>query len=233
MVRAVHTHQGRIEYELVQTQRQSLEIRLDGGGGVRLFAPRRAPLRSCDAFVIERAGWIREARERLRAYAGQHAQAHPLADGAEILYEGRPVVLHVSEAAKSRAWYDGTAVWVETADPSQLREQLKRFLTEQTRARVHELVGQYAPLIGRQPGRIAIRDQRTRWGSCSSQHNLNFNYKLIMAPPEALLYVVVHELCHLYEFNHSQRFWARVRAHQGDYETWKKWLKQNGQMLGV
>ena len=80
---------------------------------------------------------------------------------------------------------------------------------------------------------MAIRDQKSRWGSCSQKGNVNFNWKLVMAPPPALDYVVVHELCHLYEFNHSPRFWALVARHVPDYEVWKKWLKAHGKELGV
>ena len=79
---------------------------------------------------------------------------------------------------------------------------------ERFRERLAERLERYIPLVGRAPNRVAVRQQKTRWGSCSSQHNLNFNWMLIMAPPEALDYVVIHELCHLYEFNHSPAFWA-------------------------
>ena len=80
---------------------------------------------------------------------------------------------------------------------------------------------------------VHSRDQRSRWGSCSSKHNLNFNWKLILAPPQALDYVVVHELCHLHEFNHSPRFWRLVESQMPDYEAWKKWLKIHGSELGI
>ena len=83
----------------------------------------------------------------------------------------------------------------------------------------------YAPLVGVRAQRVTVRSQRTKWGSCSSQGNVNFNWKLIMAPPEALDYVVIHELCHLYEFNHSPKFWARVARYQPDYALWRDFLR--------
>ncbi|MDO5134770.1 MAG: SprT family zinc-dependent metalloprotease [Eubacteriales bacterium] len=79
--------------------------------------------------------------------------------------------------------------------------------------------------------RITIREQRTRWGSCSSNQNLNFNWKLILAPMEVLDYVVVHELCHLKEMNHSPAYWREVEKILPDYERQKDWLKQNGWKL--
>ena len=89
----------------------------------------------------------------------------------------------------------------------------------------------YAPLVGVQYGRITIRNQRTRWGSCSGKRNLNFNCLLMLAPPEVVDSVVVHELCHLKEMNHSPRFYAEVLRVFPDYRKWDKWLKENGAAL--
>ena len=96
-----------------------------------------------------------------------------------------------------------------------------------------ERTAYFAERMGVTYNRITIREQKTRWGSCSSAGNLNFNWKLILAPPQALDYVVVHELCHLHEFNHSPRFWRLVESQMPDYEAWKKWLKIHGSELGI
>ena len=86
----------------------------------------------------------------------------------------------------------------------------------------------YAPLIGVTYGRITIRNQTSRWGSCSSKGNLNFNCLLMLAPPEVLDSVVVHELCHRREMNHSQKFYAEVLRVFPTYRTQEKWLKEHG-----
>ena len=118
-------------------------------------------------------------------------------------------------------------------DEEAVRAALKQALSRRTLMRIREELDAYAPRIGVEYGRVAIRDQKSRWGSCSAKGNLNFNWKLIMAPPEALRYVVIHELCHRIEFNHSPRFWALVRRQMPEYECWKKWLKAHGGELGV
>lgn len=92
-------------------------------------------------------------------------------------------------------------------------------------------VAHFAQLIGVTYGKITIRNQKTRWGSCSSKGNLNFNCLLMLAPPEVLDSVVVHELCHRKEMNHSENFYAEVLHIFPDYYKWHGWLKENGNTL--
>ena len=104
-------------------------------------------------------------------------------------------------------------------------------LASQARQTVPERVAYFAPLVGVTYGRITIRSQHTLWGSCSGKGNLNFNCLLMLTPPEVLDYVVVHELCHRKEMNHSARFWAEVEHVLPDYEIRRKWLRENGTAL--
>jgi len=100
---------------------------------------------------------------------------------------------------------------------------------EAARALVHERVehflGHYGTWHGIVPGKIAIRNQRSRWGSCSKKGNLNFNYKLVFLPPEVRDYVIVHELCHIKEFNHAKPFWALVAETVPEYKALRKQLR--------
>jgi len=88
-------------------------------------------------------------------------------------------------------------------------------------------VEHWAAVLNLEYGRVFVKDQRTLWGSCSGRKNLNFNWRLAAAPPEALDYVVIHELCHLREMNHSKRFWALVGAACPDYKARRRWLREN------
>lgn len=92
-------------------------------------------------------------------------------------------------------------------------------------------VEHFAPAVGVKYGRITVRAQRTRWGSCSAKGNLNFNCLLLLAPPEVLDSVVVHELCHLKELNHSKRFYNEVLRVFPEYRRWNGWLRENGHTL--
>ena len=101
-------------------------------------------------------------------------------------------------------------------------------LADQALKVIPERVAYYAPKVGVSYGKITIRNQKSRWGSCSSKGNLNFNCLLMLTPPEVIDSVVVHELCHRKEMNHSDRFYAEVLRVFPDYWKWNKWLKENG-----
>ena len=105
----------------------------------------------------------------------------------------------------------------------------------EARRAVRELVGmiveEEASPLGVEVGRIQVRDQKTRWGSCSTSGTLSFNWRLVLAPYEVLDYVVVHELCHLVEANHSRRFWRLVEKRRPDYRRWSRWLDVHGPEL--
>ena len=118
----------------------------------------------------------------------------------------------------------------EALPPPLTREELEA-LAEQAMKDLPERCAHFAPLIGVRYGRITIRNQKTRWGSCSARGNLNFNCLLMLAPPEVQDYVVVHELCHRKEMNHSNRFWAEVQRILPDYKERRKWLKEHGNAL--
>ena len=97
--------------------------------------------------------------------------------------------------------------------------------------KIPKRVALFAEQVGVDYGKITIKDTKSRWGSCSYQGNLNFCWRLILAPEEVLDYIVVHELCHRLEMNHSARFWAEVKRVLPEYEKGKEWLKENGLAL--
>lgn len=112
-----------------------------------------------------------------------------------------------------------------------LSEEEQKLSKETAREALEQKLRYYAPKMGVTYGRISVKDQKTRWGSCSSEGNLNFNWRLIMAPPGVMDYVVVHELAHRKEMNHSRNFWKVVEEIMPDYQKYRKWLKENGNIL--
>lgn len=129
---------------------------------------------------------------------------------------------HVQQAQARQAIADAT--------PKLTSEEVKALVNE-AKTVIPARVAYYAPLVGVTYNRITIRRQRSKWGSCSSKGNLNFNCLLLLTPLEVLDSVVVHELCHRREMNHSPRFYAEVLRVYPDYKVWNKWLKNNGDLL--
>ena len=124
-----------------------------------------------------------------------------------------------------------TAEAREYAEAKPLSSEEIKKLKKEARIRLTELTEYWAGRMGISYGRISIRGQKTRWGSCSSKGNLNYNYLLVLCPDEVAEYVVIHELCHRIHMNHSKRFWEKIEEFCPNYRQARKWLKQNGNSL--
>ena len=129
-----------------------------------------------------------------------------------------------------RDWIESHLAKVPPAQPKFSNEEI-HVLADRALTVIPERVRHFAPLVGVTYGGITIRNQHTRWGSCSSKGNLNFNCLLMLTPDHVIDYVVVHELCHRLEMNHSPRFWAQVERVLPDYRRSLQWLKAHEQEL--
>ena len=107
----------------------------------------------------------------------------------------------------------------------------RKWYISAARCEIKEKLKYYSSIIGVSYNDVRIKEQKTRWGSCSKKGNLNFNWKLIMAPAWVLNYVIVHELCHLRYLNHSKEFWSILANYMPDYKNATAWLKENGSAL--
>ena len=142
-----------------------------------------------------------------------------------ILREKQPwIQKHMEQMKEKRAQYD--AMEMDGLTDAECRQ-----LKQKAQAYIPERVEYFSNIMGVDYGRITIRKQKTRWGSCSGKGNLNFNCLLMLAPPEVIDYVVIHELCHRKEMNHSRAFWREVEKVMPDYKKSVLWLKNQGSML--
>ena len=235
MKRAVCAGNRRIEYILIQSVRSNVLLQALPEGKTRVYAPKHMKLREIDETVRQNAEKIAGLHEKLDRQLDEDRKQHPVSDGSLIAVVGQMLRLKLHEG-RTRAKFENGEIqlWLKTpGDEEAVRAALKSALAARALERIRQRLAVYGPRVGGAFGRVAIRDQRSRWGSCSSKHNLNFNWKLIMAPPQVLDYVVIHELCHLHEFNHSARFWRLVETQMPEYEAWKKWLTAHGGELGV
>ncbi len=140
-----------------------------------------------------------------------------------FVYEKSDWIEEAINKVEARRAASNSLEHLTTEDVQELAKQAKKVIPLR--------VAYFADILGLEYGRISIRSQRTRWGSCSAKGNLNFNCLLMLVPEEIMDYVVVHELCHLIELNHSAAFWAEVERVLPDYKERRKWLKQNGSAL--
>lgn len=156
------------------------------------------------------------------------------ADGTVIVRAPLKMPLKDIEAflAEKSAWIEKHVNKAEQRSESEpfTHEEIRK-LADAALADIPQRVKHFAPIVGVTYGRITIRNQRSRWGSCSSKGNLNFNCLLMLCPEEVRDYVVVHELCHRLEMNHSPKFWAQVERVCPDYRVHRKWLKDHGNTL--
>lgn len=222
MKREIRFQGKKLEYTLIQAPRRDVLIQALEGNLTRVYAPKRMPLSEIDALVGRRAGEILSMQQAL-------APA-PLRSGECVRVEGRPRRLRLERGTGESSLTE--TEWVlfcpDPENARQVRDRARSFLAEMALVRIRERLEVYAPRIGVSYGRVTVRNQRTRWGSCSAKGNLNFNWRLILAPEKCLEYVVIHELCHRREFNHSARFWDLVQRQMRDYQVWKDYLKKNG-----
>lgn len=204
-----------------RARRLSLRVsRLDGR--VTMTVPRGVRRREVEAFANEKADWIR----RHLASRPEETRALP---GEVLPFLGRDRLITPAPGRAVRLEDD--AFLVPDSRPELTPVRLEAFLKHAARARLAEASDHYARAIGRPYGRLTLRDTRSRWGSCSSEGNLMYSWRLIMAPPEVLAYVAAHEVAHLVHMDHSDRFWGLVGEMCPDHKALRRWLRLRGMEL--
>ena len=153
------------------------------------------------------------------------------ADGVVVRAPKRLSAAEIDRFVQSkRSWIEGHLSKIPAPQPKFTQEEIEA-LARKALTVIPDRVRHFAPIVGVTYGRITIRNQRSRWGSCSGKGSLNFNCLLMLTPSFCLDYVVIHELCHRKEMNHSPKFWAAVATVVPDYKLHKKWLKEYGSLL--
>lgn len=199
------------------------------------------PERHVEAFLREREPWLRRHLERQGRDRAELAARGGLRDGATIRFRGdlhrlrlvpaRPGIRRSTVERIGGSDEDELIVHLAPADRRSTGAVLEAWLKPRARAAIEREVGRHASALAVAPTAISVRDQRTRWGSASRQGRLAFSWRLILAPPEALETVVIHELAHLRVFGHGPRFWAVVASRRPDHGIWRRWLHDHSAEL--
>lgn len=223
-----------MDYKLIRSRRKSVALIVERDGSLVVRAPLRLPQREIDAFVAKNAAWIQEkqaaARQRAETCGGPPGE-HRFAAGENFLFLGQAIPLQIVEAQAHPLTYTGQAFRLKRSALPRAGEFFEGWYKAQARADFTHRVEALAARHGFSVRSLRLSSARTRWGSCGAQGSLNLNWRLVMAPPEVIDYVILHELAHLKERNHSARFWALVATLAPDYKTQRQWLKTNGMCL--
>jgi predicted metal-dependent hydrolase len=200
-----------------------VRVRVDRDGGVEVVIPRRLGEQAAVAAVAELAPWI----ERRLAEVGRQ-RAAVLARGDTVPYLGESLTM-VGEGGRERVARRGGTLLVP--DGPGRAAALERWYRRMARVEIAARADRACAAAGLTYTKLTIRDQRTRWGSCTRAGSLSFNWRLLLAPEAVLDYVVWHEVCHLSVLDHSSRFWALVERHCPDHRAHAKWLRDNAGTL--
>ena len=207
---------------------RSLRVRLGPHVPLEAIVPRRVGDAALDRFLQDRRDWIARKLAETRAAA---ARANLLGlDRPDVVWLGlTPIPVDFGDTRSARLRHGRLVVAPGPLAPG----AIERWYRREARERIGRVVAREAARLDVQPGRLAIRDPRTRWGSCSSRRTIGFSWRLVIAPLEVLEYVVVHELCHLRELNHGKRFWRVLEAARPGWRDEAGWLREHGLELSA
>lgn len=198
---------------------------------------RRDGERRAVEFLARREAWVRRHLARQADVAAELAARGGATDGGWVPFQGRlrrvRVVPAVSGARRSdvAAFDDELVIHRRPTDRRSDAAILEGWFRREARVAIDAQLAAHADALGARPSAVTLRDPRTRWGSASRAHRLSFSWRLVLAPPEALDTVVIHELAHLRVFGHGPAFWALVASRRADHRTWRRWLHDHATEL--
>ncbi len=192
-------------------------------GAVELVLPRGAALDEALEFAEQKAAWVERRLDLVLPRV-------PFTDGAEVPFQGALLRIRRLDGPGVAVRHAGAELLVSGRDDT-LPGRVRRWYRNEARREIAGQAREKAERLGRRCGRITVRDQRSRWGSCSQDGTRKFSWRLILAPDDVLDYVVAHEVAHLAEMNHGDRFWRHVGRLCVDADAARAWLRSRGASL--
>lgn len=228
-----------MQYQLIRSKRKTIAISFDRDGNLIVKAPFWMAKYQIESFVQEKEEWIKKTARRLEIAGDKEMQSHiKLENGDELPFLGEKMTLTVIREDRSRGRIECVKgrllLWLPyEADYQYKKELVEKWYRRQAAEIFLKKAETFAKLLDVKFENIRIKDQKSRWGSCSGKGNLNFNFRILMAPEAVCDYVIKHELCHLIYMNHSKDFWQLLEGICPEYKRCKKWLKDYGQKLYI
>jgi predicted metal-dependent hydrolase len=216
--------------KIIRSRRRTIALEITSRATLVVRAPRRASAADIEEIILQKSSWIlRKIGEINRR---PFSPCHEYAEGELFLYLGRSYPLQFVENG-SLTIERGDRLYVSRTLMPDIRNELKRWYMKEAIREIPARCMWFSLKTGHVPATIRITDARQRWGSCTHNGGLNFSWRLIQAPPEMVDYVVVHELVHISQPDHSKKFWDKVRKIMPDYELRRHWLQDHVGLLKI
>lgn len=226
-----------LEYKVIKKDKKGISISIDEKGEIIVRAPMNMDYGSIERIIENKIDWIYKSKNIIEDKI-EYLKSMGILQGQNMLWLGKLLKVeklpsnikgcHVEILDDRIAVYGNEEL---LRDHETVSRSIRKFYREKSKIIFNKRVGLYSKKINLYPNKINIRCQKTRWGSCSSNRNLSFNYKLLMAPIDVIDYIVVHELCHLAYMNHSKEYWSLVGSIIPQYLERRNWLKNSGYLL--
>jgi len=214
--------------KIIRSKRKTVVLEIKEDASLVIRAPKNISRELICDFVHKKETWILEKQKLMRRRKARVSKR--FVEGEGFWYLGKIYKLQIANDQSSRLVFKDRFL-LSGHHVNRARELFIDWYKEQARRKIKERVELYTRATGVKYGKIRISGARKRWGSCGVGGNLNFSWRLIMAPLEVVDYVVVHEITHITKRGHSKDFWAKVGAIMPDYRKAKSWLKENGYLL--
>jgi predicted metal-dependent hydrolase len=220
-----------IAYNVVYSKRRTISLIVERDNSVVVRVPEGTSTERIERMIEKKKLWLFEKTQHPRKYPTKknHKEIVP---GESVLYLGHHYLLEIVDTEHAALEFDGVFKLsrTQTDNASKL---FTAWYVQQARVFIKRRVKQLAIALGVKYNQVLISDLKFRWGSCTPKDNLNFNWRLIKAPPFVIDYIIVHELAHLLEPNHTKRFWNIVAVQVPKHTEARNWLKDNGNLLEV
>lgn len=213
-----------LSYRLIRSKRKTVAVFITKDAQVEVRAPLRASASFIERFLAEKESWIQEHLEQRKRDLLKRAD-FSVGQGDMLLFLGREYPVHLS-LGYHKPSFNGEQFLLPQQDFSENKPLIIGIYKNLAKSYIDEKVQFYSGLVGVTPSAVRVGSASTRWGSCSGKNSLNFTWKLILAPEKAVDYVIVHELCHILQHNHSPRFWKEVQRVLPDYKERELLLRQ-------
>ena len=226
-----------MQYQLIRSKRKTIAISFDRDGNLWVKAPLWVKDHEIEDFVASRREWIASTARRLEhAREEERSRQVRLENGDTLFYLGDQCSLTVLREERRRGKVKKVSGRLVLSVPYQAdygykKDEMEKWYRREALRVISHKAEMFAKMLQVTFANIRIKDQKTRWGSCSSKGNLNFNWRILMAPEPVCDYVVIHELCHLIHMDHSEAFWQQVKEACPGYLQYRGWLRQNGNLL--